>query len=403
MRKYLFICFISTFIITILICGCSKKISPTVYLDEQIKSGIEVDVKQNTFSTDSLGKFFLRLKNKEFKKKIKFIFRYDPIDSVHYFSLDTTVNITLSKKKKDTVHFYLELKEKPKVAIDFKSAQISIIKTEEHTLDSIVEKLENAIALLNKLEKELNELLLDYPNSAMKEYSTIDSNRRNDLKEIEKKIKDINAECEMALKNPDELIDTDKIHEEIQLIANKVTKFISLVSNDYGTFVMNKESNLEFDLQTDIYFLLGKYEIESLELEQLNKIQEVSTKIINSKNDEFSSYKIDELKLIIQVSGYTDGVPVGRIRTNASVPSLAEEIAPFCEIDYLSCSDEQLNICLSELRAQEMYTQIYNEIKDFNPQSKIIGNGQILAVDDKANPAIRKCEISVVFIPLSVY
>ena len=108
------------------------------------------------------------------------------------------------------------------------------------------------------------------------------------------------------------------------------------------------------------------------------------------------------MNLIVQVSGFTDGVPVSRKRKYNAL-SLAEEISQFCKIDDKKIDDKQLNECLSQLRAGEMYKLINKGIEYLKPNPKILGYGKILASDNKDNPKIRKCEISVVFIPINNY
>ena len=138
-------------------------------------------------------------------------------------------------------------------------------------------------------------------------------------------------------------------------------------------------------LTDDVFFGSGNYLLNSLTDKEKTKINKYTDKIKKLKDDNYSDYKPNNLSLNLKFVGYTDGVPVG--------DTLALKISKLCILS------SDLNVCLSELRAREMFPAFSKDFKNYHTIADCTGKGDILAKNKNSNPSLRKCEVSFSLMP----
>jgi hypothetical protein len=251
---------------------------------------------------------------------------------------------------------------------------------------TIEERLNDAEALLNGIEHELDEYVKKHKKTEVDEHYPIVAARRAELVELREMVKDINVRFAQVIKEleADKIVDISEHSAMMNRLRNSANAFQDRVDKTAYAVDGNIGAKPDATLSMDIFFEEGEYKLGNLTPDQRDSLNAYCQKFFDLKEGRYAHTDYNQLVTKLVAYGYTDGVPVGI--------SLQVEIGALCK-GKLSYNDP--NDCLSHLRAEEIAEYISAKIKDFKPTVEVHGEGSVLAKGKtNENPAFRKCQLS---------
>lgn len=388
-KKFIFLIF-ELFCLEISLNSCKTKkmfqATIIVYVDRQPTKDVNIGILDQIYCTDLEGKIFVIFK-KNSLSKYQFKLTYEGLPSDIFKRMDTTFDSKIQKSPFIN-KFYLTSQLKPLEKTDMKADQLASLEKSKEKINLIASELNNAKIVLSQNESSLDNYLESHPNSAIGDYKAPFLKQKNDILEKQKMIDDLNSEYIKHKENITlgELVDIEEFNRQI-ILADKVTaNMINNVKTLTTAFTVNVKAKPDIVFLTDdVFFGSGNYLLNSLTDKEKTKINKYTDKIKKLKDDNYSDYKPNNLRLKLKFVGYTDGVPVG--------DTLALKISKLCILS------SDLNVCLSELRAREMFPAFSKDFKNYHTIADCTGKGDILAKNKNSNPSLRKCEVSFSLMP----
>lgn len=293
--------------------------------------------------------------------------------------------------------YNVKLFEKTTLTYDLKKGEIRTIQPKVNKrvteLQEFQKELDSIEDLLNVLEKSIDDYISKNGSSALSNYK-ININQKKDLVfKLRDDIRTLNSRYQYSIGT---LKDEDIISiYENETSFEKLSRQIRIYSSKTKQLERAIENNIEVQPNYEIayFYNSGKY-IPIKRMPQINQeIEKFISILINFKKSKYSKYKDNELEVIIQAVGYTDGQKIG--------PDLASKIAPLCKKQNYNYED--LNYCLGYLRASGVLDILKNKISIKNFEQKIISEGSKLAMGNtRQNSKIRKCILSFAIYPKSL-
>jgi hypothetical protein len=384
-KKYFRCLFFIIILINIISCNSQKKFVGTIYclIDNKPKKNIQITLLNKNYYTDNNGKTIVKLDKKKYPYcSIRIKYKYNL--QLNEALLDTNINLIIQDPKKIEISIFTKI-----IYYELLLKKVELNKILINKLDSNLRGTNN---YLKGTEEVQQSYLNENTNSAISDFKEPINNDKSNITKLLDRVNEISKLNNIYLEKLSlgELVNIDQLNSDIMQIDHTINNLIKRVKTLDHAVRTNIKINPDFDIQTDVFFEEGEYEINSLIVEEKDKISFYSMKIENLIHEYIKNYDSNQLRLHLKLVGYADGVPVS--------DSLSAKIRPICgsiELDP--------NLCLSQLRTRNLFTLLTMKYQRLDISCDCRGMGAILAKSRLPDPSIRKCTVSFSLAPISVF